>query len=72
MNEALEIDYAYQADRLLLLVARRGKLPANSDQLPALDVELISVEDLLRSYRLIRATDTARGEHDRRRLSPAG
>jgi hypothetical protein len=55
MNEAQEIDYAYHADRLLLLIARRGKLPAGSEQIPALDAEMISVEDLVRSYRLVRA-----------------
>jgi hypothetical protein len=55
MNEAQEIDYAYHADRLLLLIARRGKLPSGSDQIPALDAELISIEDLVRSYRLVRA-----------------
>jgi hypothetical protein len=54
MNEDQEIDYAYHADRLLLLIARRGKLPAGSDQIPALDAELIFIEDLLRSYRLVR------------------
>jgi hypothetical protein len=54
MNEAQEIDYAYHADRLLLLIARKGKLPAGSDQIPALDAELITVEDLVRSYRLVR------------------
>jgi len=62
MNEAQEIDYAYHSDRLLLLIARRGKLPPDSDQIPALDAELISVEDLVRSYRLVR-------EHEHRQAS---
>jgi hypothetical protein len=53
MNEAQEIDYAYHADRLLLLIARRSRLPAGSDQIPALDSELIFIEDLVRSYRLL-------------------
>jgi hypothetical protein len=53
MNEAQKIDYAYHADRLLLLIARRGKLPAGSDQIPALDAELIFIEDLVRAYRLL-------------------
>jgi hypothetical protein len=53
MNEDQEIDYAYQADILLLLIAPRGKLPAGSDQISALDAELISIEDLVRSYRLV-------------------
>jgi hypothetical protein len=55
MNEVQENDYAYHADRLLLLIARRGKLPADSDQIPALDIEMISIEDLVRSYRLVTA-----------------
>jgi hypothetical protein len=36
MNEAQESDYAYPAYRLLLLIARRGKLPAGSDQIRSL------------------------------------
>ncbi len=50
MNEAQKIDYAYHADRLLLFIARRGKLPPDSDQIPALDTELLSIEDLVSSY----------------------
>ena len=57
MNEAQEIDYAYHANRLLLLVAQRDELPEGSDQLPTLDAELISIEDLLRSYQLVRASE---------------
>jgi hypothetical protein len=53
MNEAQQIDYAYHAERLLLLIARRGKLPAGSDQISALDAEIVAVEDLVRSYRLV-------------------
>ena len=55
MTEAQEADYAYHADRLSLLIARRGKLLPDSDQIPGLDVELISIEHLVRSYRLVRA-----------------
>jgi hypothetical protein len=55
MNDAQKIDYAYDADRLLLLIARRDKLPALSDQLPGLNIEIMSIEDLVRSYRLVRA-----------------
>jgi hypothetical protein len=68
MNEAQEVDHAYHADRLLLLIARRDKLPAGSDQISALDAELISVEDLVRSYRLVRAHESATklriGQHE--------
>jgi hypothetical protein len=55
MNAVQEADYAYHADRLSLLIARRGELSPDSDQIPALDVELISIEELVRSYRLVRA-----------------
>jgi hypothetical protein len=57
MNQAQEIDYAYQANRLLLLVARRDELPEGSDQVSTLDAELISIEGLLRSYQLVRASE---------------
>jgi hypothetical protein len=60
MNKAQEIDYAYHADRLLLLIARKVKLPADADQIPALDIEIMSIADLVRSYRLVR-------EHEHRR-----
>jgi hypothetical protein len=55
MNKGQKIDYAYHADRLLLLIARRDKLPPGSDLIPALDIEMISIEQLVRSYRLLRA-----------------
>jgi hypothetical protein len=51
MTKAQEIDYAYHVDRLLLLIARRAKL--------ALDAEQISIEDLVRSYRLVTAHESA-------------
>jgi hypothetical protein len=57
MNEAQQIDYAYHADRLLLLIARRDKLPLGSDLIPALDIEMISIAHLVRSYRLLRADE---------------
>jgi hypothetical protein len=55
MNEAQEIDYAYQTDRLLLLIDRRAKMNADSDQIPALDIEIAAIWDLVRSYRLVEA-----------------
>jgi hypothetical protein len=64
MNPVQEADYAYHVDRLSLLIARRGKLPPDSDQIPTLDVELISIEDLVRSYRLVRA-------HENRKIDGA-
>jgi hypothetical protein len=36
MNEVQENDYAYHADRLLRLIARRDELPPGSDLIPAL------------------------------------
>jgi hypothetical protein len=60
MNKAQEIDYAYHADRLLLLVARRDNLSADSDEIPALNVEISAIEDLVRSYRLVRAPNIER------------
>jgi hypothetical protein len=59
MNEAQEIDYAYHADSLCLLIARRDKLLADSELIPALNAELIPIEDLVRSYRLVRAHENA-------------
>jgi hypothetical protein len=55
MNKAQEIDYAYQEEKLLRLLARRQNLPTNSDQLPGLAREITAVEDLVRSYRMVRA-----------------
>jgi hypothetical protein len=53
MNSDQKIDYEYHADRLFRLVARRDKLPVDSDLLPALNVEISAIEDLVRSYRLV-------------------
>jgi hypothetical protein len=64
MNEAQQTDYAYHADRLLLLIARRDKLPPDSDLIRALDVEMASIEQLVRSYRLLRA-------HEQRKIAGA-
>jgi hypothetical protein len=65
LNEAQEIDYAYHANRLLLLIARRGKLPAGSDQIPAVDAELIAIEALVKSYQLVRAGSPKASEQNR-------
>jgi hypothetical protein len=62
MKKAQEIDYAYHADRLLLLIGRRSKLPADSDQIPALDIEIMSIEELVRSYRLVREHEHRKAE----------
>jgi hypothetical protein len=63
MNEAQENDYAYPADRLLLRIARRDNLPSGSDLISALDIEMISIEQLVRSYRLLRT-------HEPREIDP--
>jgi hypothetical protein len=53
MNESQRIDHAYHEDRLLLLIARNDKLPADSDQKPALLIEIMNIKQLVRSYRLV-------------------
>jgi hypothetical protein len=62
MNKAQEIDYAYQEEKLLRLLARRQTLPTNSAQMPALAHEIMLVEDLVRSYRTVRAAHLIRPE----------
>jgi hypothetical protein len=39
MNEGQQTDHAYHEDRLLLLIAQRAKMTADSDLMPALDSE---------------------------------
>jgi hypothetical protein len=55
MNSDQRIDYEYHAGRLRMLIAQTDKLPADSDPVPALNVEISAIEDLVRSYRLVRA-----------------
>jgi hypothetical protein len=55
MNESQRIDHAYHEEKLLLLIARRGKLQADSDQMRRLDIEITAVRDLVRSYRMVKA-----------------
>jgi hypothetical protein len=57
MNQDQEHDYAYLQDKLLILVARRRRQQANSEQIPRLDAEIAAVTDLLRSYRILKATE---------------
>jgi hypothetical protein len=52
-----ELDYGCHLDKLLMLVARRGRQQANSDQIPKLDTEVEAVQDLLRSYRILKAME---------------
>lgn len=61
MNKAQEIDYAYEEEKLLRLRARRQNLPANSDQMPGLARQIMAVEDLVRSYRIVLAAHNPPG-----------
>jgi hypothetical protein len=55
MNRSQEIDRAYHEERLLVLLARRQSLPATSIEIPDLDIELLAVWTLVRSYRMMQA-----------------
>jgi CheY-like chemotaxis protein len=66
MNRSQEIDHAYHEERLLVLLARRQKLPATSNQMPDLDVEILAVWNLVRSYRMVQAR-----QHFKAALEPA-
>ncbi len=66
MNRSREIDHAYHEERLLVLLARRPKLPATSDQMPDLDTEILAVWNLVRSYRMVQAR-----QHFKAALEPA-
>jgi hypothetical protein len=66
MNRSQEIDHAYHEERLLVLLARRQKLPATSNQMPGLDLEILAVWNLVRSYRMVQAR-----QHFKAALEPA-
>jgi hypothetical protein len=55
VNEHQQSDHAYHEGKLLLLIAQRAKMTANSDQIPALDTEIMEIWELVRSYRLVEA-----------------
>jgi hypothetical protein len=57
MNQDQEHDYAYHQDKLLMLITRRARQQANSDQIPKLDAEIAAINDLLRSYRILKAME---------------
>jgi hypothetical protein len=63
---ASQIDHAYHEERLLVLLARRRKLSATSNQMPDLDVEILAVWNLVRSYRMVQAR-----QHFKAALEPA-
>ena len=66
MNRSQEIDHAYHEERLLVLLARRQKLPATSNQMPDLDIEILAAWNLVRSYRMVQAR-----QHFKAALEPA-
>jgi septum formation topological specificity factor MinE len=55
VNEDQQSDHAYHESRLLLLIAQRTQMTADSDQIPALDIEIMAIWELVRSYRLVEA-----------------
>jgi hypothetical protein len=57
MNQDQEHDYAYHQDKLLMLITRRARQQANSDQISKLDAEIAAIKDLLRSYRILKAME---------------
>lgn len=52
MNQDQNSDHAYQEAKLIRLLIRRHNLPPDSEQMPALMLEINVVENLVRSYRL--------------------
>jgi hypothetical protein len=57
MNESQKVDYAYHEDRLTLLLAQRDALPKDSPQMAVLDSEITTINDLVRSYRILKALE---------------
>jgi hypothetical protein len=55
VNEDQQTDHAYHEGRLLLLIAQRAELKADSEQIRPLDTEIAAIWDLVRSYRLVEA-----------------
>jgi CheY-like chemotaxis protein len=55
MNDGQEIDYTYHEERLLALLQRRQKLPATSDLMPDLEIQILAAWDLVRSCRMVQA-----------------
>jgi hypothetical protein len=55
MKRSQKIDHAYHEERLLVLLARRQSLPATSNEIPDLDIQIQAAWNLVRSYRLLQA-----------------
>ena len=47
-------DHAYQEAKLIQLLIRRYNLPKNSFEIPTLTQEINEVEDVVRSYRMLK------------------
>ena len=54
MNEDQNVDIAYYEAKLTRLLIRRHNLPPDSDQMPTLTLEINAVENLVRSYGMVK------------------
>jgi hypothetical protein len=57
LNESQQADHAYQEQRLGDLIAERDRLPIDSEQLLLLHRQINDAEDILRSYRIVKAME---------------
>jgi hypothetical protein len=58
MDERQKIDWAQQDKKLLLLLEKQQALPTNHPfSMAKLDEEILAVEELVRSYRVLRANE---------------
>jgi hypothetical protein len=58
MDERQKIDWAQQDKKLLLLLEKQQALPTNHPfSMAKLDEEILAVEELVRSYQVLRATE---------------
>jgi hypothetical protein len=55
MNSGEEIEHSYHEERLLALLQRRHKLPATSNLMPDLEIQILAAWDLVRSCRMVQA-----------------
>jgi hypothetical protein len=58
MDERQKIDWAQQDKQLLLLLEKQQALPTNHPfSMAKLDEEILAIEELVRSYQVLRATE---------------
>ena len=69
MNSGQNIDQAYHEERLLALLQRRQKLPATSNQMSDLDIEIRAVWNLVRPCRMVQACQHVEAVLDRARAA---